>query len=95
MNAVSALSGLWDIRTSNGKFFDQRQAERTKWFEKIAPKSGNWKEPIDAVIDAADFEDCNQAAIWFTGGGLTIADGLNGSGKLRVEGAGYYVNVGA
>jgi hypothetical protein len=93
MNAVAALSGLWDIRTSNGKFFDVRQAERNRWFQKVAPKSGNWKEPIDAVIDADDFDDCNNAAIWYTGGGLT-AKKLKG-GKLHVLGAGYYVNIGA
>jgi hypothetical protein len=82
------------MRTSNGKFFDQRQAERTRWFTMIAPISGNWKDPIDAVIAADDFDNCNSAAIWFTGGGLTIVGKVKG-GKVRVTGTGYYANIGA
>lgn len=93
-NAPAALSGLWDIHRSNGQDFDVRQAERARWFEKVAPKTGNWKDPIDAVIDADDFDNCNQAAIWYTGGGIVIAERLKGR-KLRVTGAGYYVNIGA
>jgi hypothetical protein len=95
MMMKTTVNDLWDMRVSNGKHFEERQAERVSWFKKIEPKSGNWKDPIDAVIDAADFTDCNEAARWFTGGELTIADGLNGSGKIRVESAGYYVNIGA
>lgn len=68
------------------------QAERTAVFNKIAPKP-NWKAAIDAWIEIADFAECNEAAIYFTGGSLNAVE-AKGT-KVRVQSAGYYVNIGA
>jgi hypothetical protein len=62
-------------------------------FEKIRPQ-GNWKMPIYAVIDEKDFEVCDAAACFYTGGGLTWLRKRKG-GKVLVSGAGYYQCVGA
>lgn len=71
----------------------QLQQARDSVFKKIKPMV-SWKLPISAVIAAADFDDCNQAAIWFTGGELTV-EGTFEDGRLWVSGAGYYANIGA
>ena len=67
-------------------------AQRDAWFQKIQP-SDNWKLPIDAWIDAPDFENCNQACIWFTGGELVIVE--RDAARVRVTSGGYYANIGA
>jgi hypothetical protein len=84
-------SSLWTLAASSN--FEAEQAERVAIFNKIAPV-GNWKAPIDAVIQEADFADCNAAAVHFTGGALTISKRLV-NGWLRVTSGGYYANIGA
>lgn len=74
--------------------FDAEQAERTAVFNKIAP-AGNWKMPIDAVIDEADLAECEQAAIWFTGGPIEVVWRHSMPGRVRVFGLGYYHHIGA
>lgn len=72
--------------------YEAEQAERQAVFAKIAPKH-NWKERIDAWIDATDFDECNNAAIWFAASPLEIV--ARRSTKVRVQGGGYYAMVGA
>lgn len=73
--------------------YEAAQAERNAIFEKIRP-AGNWKLPIRAGINAADFDDCNRACIWFTGGALEVEEDL-GAGGLLVVSPGYYELIGA
>src|SRR5262245_53371910 len=49
--------------------FDANQAARIAVFNKIAP-APNWKMPVDCWIDAADFNECAQACVFFTGSKL-------------------------
>jgi hypothetical protein len=72
--------------------YESEQAERTVVFNKIKPEV-NWKTMIMAWIDESDFAECNQAAIWFTGGALEIVERKDG--RVRVVGDGYYANIGA
>lgn len=72
--------------------YEAAQKERDGHFKKIQP-AGNWKLPICAVIDAADFDDCNEAAIWFTGAGLDVIDHIGT--EVVVSGPGYYATIGA
>ena len=67
--------------------------DRSRFFEMIRP-SDHWKMPIEALVRASDFENCNEAAIWYTGGPLEVVS-EDGFGSLIVKGAGYYANVGA
>lgn len=72
---------------------DAQQAERTAIFDRIKP-AGNWKEAISARIDPAEFDDCDQACIWFTGSTLT-REAMTADGKLWVTAPGYYATIGA
>lgn len=81
---------IWKMGASGN--YEAEQAARVEWFKKIEP-AGNWKLAINAWIEASEFEDCNQAAVWFAGCELKIAES-KGS-KVRVEGAGYYAAIGA
>lgn len=72
----------------------EAEAHRQAVFEKIKP-AGNWKMPIDAVIELDDFDDCNEAAMWFTNGELQRERDWTGATTIRVTSPGYYVNVGA
>lgn len=90
--------GLWVVRKPRAlkrsmSKWPAEQAAREAVFKKIE-SAGNWKLPIYAVIDKADFDDCNAAAIWFTGAGLRPVEWI-GSDKVRVEGPGYYNTIGA
>lgn len=69
------------------------QAARVAIFNKIAPAS-NWKLRIHATIAKGDFAECNEAAVWFTGGGLEVVEDY-GDGTIRVQGGGYYHHIGA
>jgi hypothetical protein len=71
--------------------YEAAQARRIAWFNKIAPKP-DWKTAINAVIADADFENCNAAAIFFTGSALTIKGAVMDG--LRVTAPGYYATVG-
>ena len=73
--------------------YEEAQAERLTVFKKIEPV-GNWKGPICATIDPAEFDDCSEAAKWFTGAPLTQAKVLP-DGKLVVTAPGYYVTIGS
>jgi hypothetical protein len=72
--------------------YEAEQAGRVAVFNKIKPEV-NWKTMIMAWIDESDFSECNQAAIWFTGGALEIVERKDG--RVRVVGDGYYANIGA
>lgn len=63
-------------------------------FEMIRP-AGNWKLPIDAVIRLEDFDDANEAAMWFTNGDLLRCPDWTSAATIRVTSPGYYENVGA
>ena len=69
--------------------------ELTAAFNMVADKT-NWKLPIRARIERADFERCNAAAIFFAGSPLTLVRwvGPNRS-MVRVTGSGYYICIGA
>ena len=66
----------------------------------VAPK-GNWKERVDATIDAPTSRDLRElfktmierAVDFYLGGGARITD--SGSGKIRVTAPGYYTQIGA
>ena len=81
---------IWDFDAGP---YDEVQPLRVRVFEKIAPE-GNWKLPINAVISEDEVDECNEAAVWFAGCGITIAERL-ADGKVRVTGPGYYHAVGA
>jgi hypothetical protein len=72
--------------------YEAEQELRSAWFAKIEP-AGNWKGPIDCWIEAEDLADCNQAAIWFTGGPLTYV--ASKGTKVHVAAPGYYATIGA
>lgn len=74
--------------------YEAEQAERVAVFNKIADKA-NWKKPIDAKIDEADLAECEQAAIWFTGGPIKVIARWPRSKKVTVWGGGYYQHIGA
>lgn len=78
---------------ANDPSYDAHQAERDRWFANIAPK-GNWKLGINTVIAAKDFANCNAAAIFFTGAGLSVLY-TTSDGLMVVSGPGYYATVGA
>lgn len=65
---------------------------RDEIFDKIKPK-GNWKNPIACWIDVADFDECNEACIWFTGSMLQIEE--RRGKKIYVRAIGYYLAVGS
>lgn len=73
----------------------EAEAERQRCFELIKP-AGNWKLPIDAVIRLEDFDDANEAAMWFTNGDLLRVEVVGAdASRIRVTSPGYYENVGA
>lgn len=71
---------------------DSRQALRDAIFNKICPK-GNWKMPIDAWIAPEDFNECNLACQWFTGGYLSVVSTFGS--MIQVRSGGYYANIGS
>lgn len=85
-------STIWSMDRPK-ECYEADQAERVATFNKIKPKD-NWKMPINAVIDEADVPECNEAAVFFTGGCIEITRRMKG-GKVRVRGAGYYNCIGA
>lgn len=74
--------------------YEAKNAARVAVFNKIAPRD-NWKNPILRWIKESEFEECNEAAIWFTGAGLTIIDRKEYANGVLVEGPGYYATIGA
>lgn len=84
---------IWTVSTEPSPNYEAEQAARSAVFEKIAPK-GNWKEPIACWINEAEFAECNEAAIWFTGAPLKVIKKKKG-GKVYVEAPGYYATIGA
>jgi hypothetical protein len=84
------IASIWWNGTSAG--FEADQKARIAVFDRIKP-GGNWKEPIDAWIGADQFEECNQAAVFFTGGPIRIVEEFGDS--VRVIGEGYYYHIGA
>jgi len=85
----------WSVNKAGGDF-EAEQAERVAVWKKVAPKP-HWKDPIDAWIDAADFDECCEAAIWFAGSPLEIVARRKkaGTDQVRVQGGGYYECIGA
>jgi hypothetical protein len=61
-------------------------------FDRIAP-AGNWKLPIRARIEAAEFPLMDAAAVFMTGAGIARV-GLE-PGPWLVVGKGYYAATGA
>lgn len=57
----------------------------------------NWKDCIQAVIPASDFDLADKAVCYFTGGGLEIVKEMEHDGEIfyDVFGHGYYVHIGA
>lgn len=91
------MTDLWTMPSTTAAkedpaLYAARQAERDSWFKKIQP-AGNWKLPISARIDPADFEQCSQACIWFTGAPLERHQ--VSTGQLWVTAPGYYATIGA
>lgn len=84
---------IWN-RPNPDPDYTVNQAVRVRWFDQIAPKS-NWKGPIDAWIRADQFEQCNKAALFFTGAPIERVTTLAIGGKVRIVGVGYYAAVGA
>ena len=83
---------LWNFTTGPGVNYADQQAKRAEWFAKIKP-AGNWKMPIRTWVWADEFEQCNQAAIWFTGAPLEV-EGQRGK-AVYVRSPGYYATIGA
>ena len=83
--------GIWGI-SGKDENYEVNQAKRAEFFNKIAPR-GNWKNPIACWIAEEQFEDCNQAAIWFAGCSLTIK--RKQGPMLFVVAPGYYNSIGA
>jgi hypothetical protein len=84
------MTNLWTFEAST----DADQELRVAIFNRIANRE-NWKMPIAAWIDRADFTDCYEAAVWFTGGGIQIAQHAENTDRVLVVGNGYYANIGA
>jgi hypothetical protein len=79
---------IWSFDASS----DAAQAARVEIFNRIANRE-NWKMPIAAWIDAADFAECSEAAVWFTGASLKI-EARQGE-RILVTAPGYYATIGA
>lgn len=79
----------WTLGKSDN--YEAEQDERVAVFDRIKTP-GDWKLPIDAVIYAEDFEEANNASIWFAGCELTVAERLPDN-KLRVTAPGYYATI--
>lgn len=84
------MNDIWSL--TNGGNYEDEQAERLRWFNKIKP-AVSWKFSIDTWIDETDLENCSQACIWFTGSELTVVEKVDG--KVHVTAPGYYATVGA
>jgi hypothetical protein len=89
---MMGLTHAWSLGKKPSENYEAEQAQRLAWFDKIKP-AGNWKNPIKKWIEEVDFDQCNQACIWFTGGSLTIA--AKRGTRVLVESGGYYVNIGS
>lgn len=89
------ISVCWK-RPAHDPKYDEYQAERTRWFNKISPP-GNWKNSIDSWIPYREFPDCYEAAIFFTGSPLKIIESkvIGGKHVVHVQAVGYYEAVGA
>lgn len=89
------MPSIWNTPSPDANY-DANQAARVAVFNKIAPKD-NWKLPINAWIDESDFDECNEAAIFFTGSSLKITarTGPLSATRLHVETPGYYATIGA
>jgi hypothetical protein len=70
-----------------------KEAELQAAFDTLANKE-NWKLPISAVIQQRDFAVHDYAAVFFTGGHLTIHQQLS-NGFIEVRGNGYYHHIGS
>lgn len=82
---------IWNC-PSKDPDYEKHQAERLAWFNKIAPRK-NWKMPIACWVSKEDFDNCNQAAIYFTGSPLKITIK---QGPMRfVKAPGYYNTIGS
>lgn len=85
------LSGITSYRAVT----DAMTAEMQRRFEVLAPRGTNWKLPVEARIQDADFDAYNEAVIWFTGAPLIRAGTVSPGGMVTVAGEGYYLAVGA
>lgn len=93
---MTTTPGLWDLKVDHADY-EAVQAERMTWWHKICPnktRGAHWKDRIVAVIDKADFENCNQAAIWFAGSPLEEGGPERADGKIEVYGDGYFERIG-
>jgi hypothetical protein len=84
-------TNIWNTPTPD-PHYEVNQSLRSEWFSVIAPIH-NWKDPIDCWIQKNQFNDCNQAAIFFTGAPIEIVE--RSYNMIRVVGAGYYATIGA
>ena len=62
-------------------------------FTKVQDKQ-HWKNPIDALVEKKDIDIVTEAIIHFTGSIPTFQP-KKGSGKYRVQAAGYFLTIGA
>mgnify|MGYP001160830781 CR=1 FL=1 len=65
-------------------------------FDKICNQN-NWKDCVQSVILASDFDLADKAVSYFTGGGLEIVKEIEHNGEIFYEvfGHGYYVHIGS
>ena len=73
--------------------------EFTQWqlqcaLNTLTEMNDRWKDPIDTIISEKDYDICNEACMYFTGGMLDIMDKFE-DGTINVQSAGYYVHIGA
>ena len=73
--------------------------EFTQWqlqcaLHTLTEMNERWKDPINTIISEKDYDICNEACMYFTGGMLDIVNTFE-DGTIRVDSAGYYVNIGA
>lgn len=73
--------------------FGLTQEQLEAAFNKVKNPS-HWKDRIDAVIDAADWDHVEKAVIYFTGSVPEVVETL-ADGKLRIVAAGYWEAIGA
>lgn len=85
------IMSIWYVPNPDPNY-DANQAARQAWFAKISP-APSWKMPISCWIEESDFENCSEAAVFFTGAPLTIT--AKSFGKVKVEAPGYYNTIGA
>lgn len=73
--------------------FGLTQAQLEAAFNKIKNPS-HWKDRIDAVIEADDWDHVEKAVIYFTGSVPQVVEKQT-DGKLRIKADGYWMAVGA